>query len=85
MARLNIGHDSLPLKLEPRNIVSGVYNRLKSHASPAITEPRRVNEKVTFQKLKSGFSDLHGGGISSNSLNNFNVSLHPEEELARKG
>ena len=84
-AKLNVGLAVPPLKLEPRNKVSGVYNRLKMQANSAITEPTTENEKVTYQKLKSGFTDLHGVEMSSNSLNDFNVSLHPEEELARRG
>ena len=84
-ARLNVGRASNTLKLDPRNIVSGVYNRLEIQGNPAITAPRTGNAKVTFQKLQSGFSDLQGLEISSNSLNDFNVSLHPEEELARRG
>ena len=84
-ARLNVGRTYPPLKLEHRNILSGVCNTLQSQANPVITEPRKWNEKVTHHKLKNGFRDLHSGGIPLNSLNIFNVSLHPEEELASRG
>ena len=79
------GRSNPALKQQPRNQVSGVYYRLKSQAASDITEKRAGNEKVTFQELKNAFSDLQGEGVSSNSLNDFNVSLHPEEELARRG
>ena len=66
----------------PRDMLS-LYQKLKSRANAG--EKRESSEKATSQQLKMGFSERRFGVITSNSLDDFSVSLHPEEELAKRG
>ena len=71
------------IKPAQRQDMLSLYEKLKSRANAA--EKGEGSEKATSQQLKMGFSEQRFGVISSNSLDDFSVSLHPEEELAKRG